>query len=186
MYFSAQQPQVNIGSKQTLVLINEVDNSHFAKDADGNDTEDIIPDYQYDGVWLTGVLSGQDVLPKVKEYERQLINTFDKSASVNSFVIGGKTMWLDRDTRNNLSHSVTIWKDAGNETYTLDLRDYGTSIEINCDTLLAMLNQLEAYAVKCFNATSAHLNAVAALESIEDVLNYDYTTGYPDKLEFTL
>ena len=40
--------------------------------------------------------------------------------------------------------------------------------------------------MKCFNVTAAHKKAVAELTSIEDVLSYDYTKGYPEILTINL
>jgi hypothetical protein len=40
------------------------------------------------------------------------------------------------------------------------------------------------YAADSFDRTQAHLGAVAALETVSEVVAYDYTTGYPPKLSF--
>ena len=42
------------------------------------------------------------------------------------------------------------------------------------------------YALKCFNATAAHKKAVAKLNTVEEVLEYDYTKGYPEKLRYDI
>jgi hypothetical protein len=49
-----------------------------------------------------------------------------------------------------------------------------------------MLIQLECYAADCYNKTTDHQFAIKQLTSIEDVQNYDFTVGYPEKLTFTL
>lgn len=117
------------------------------------------------------------------------INAYDVSDSVNSFALtaGGKTIsyWLPRETRNSLTASVGVWKEA-HDTYRLDLREYNTSIDIPCETLLQMLAQLEQYAISCYNVTSAHLVAVAGLTTVADVEAYDITAGYPERLAFEI
>ena len=45
-----------------------------------------------------------------------------------------------------------------------------------------MLYAIEVYASACFDNTAKHKANVMALDSIEEVMSYDYTTGYPDKL----
>lgn len=47
-----------------------------------------------------------------------------------------------------------------------------------------MLVALEVYAGDALNVTESHKAAVNALETIEEVDNFDITTGYPDKLSF--
>ena len=42
------------------------------------------------------------------------------------------------------------------------------------------------YALKCFNATAAHKKAVAELNTVEEVLGYDYTKCYPEKLRYDI
>ena len=39
------------------------------------------------------------------------------------------------------------------------------------------------YALDCFNVTAAHKKAVAELNTVEEVLGYDYTKGYPEQLK---
>jgi hypothetical protein len=47
-----------------------------------------------------------------------------------------------------------------------------------------MLNAIELYASACYDNTQAHIANVKALENIESLKNYDYRTGYPEKLRF--
>jgi hypothetical protein len=47
-----------------------------------------------------------------------------------------------------------------------------------------MLHQIESYARDCFDKTNEHKAAVMAKRSINTVRNYDYTVGYPEKLNF--
>lgn len=81
-------------------------------------------------------------------------------------------------------NSLTIEKDAGKEVSTLWFNNI--CININCDAAIQMLRSLELYALACYNKTAEHRVAVSALNSIEDVMGYDFTEGYPDKLVFTI
>ena len=47
-----------------------------------------------------------------------------------------------------------------------------------------MLLAIELYASACYDNTQAHVANVKSLENIEDVQNYDYRVGYPEKLRF--
>ena len=91
-------------------------------------------------------------------------------------------MWLPKETRVGLVNSITIEKNAGKETTTLWFD--GAKYELPVDTALQMLSALELYALECYNVTAAHKAAVSALEGVEDIVAYDYTQNYPEKLNF--
>lgn len=124
----------------------------------------------------------EEPLPHLKSLLLHNITTYDTSSAVNSFTLQGKQMWLPKETRVGLVNSITIEKAAGKETTTLWFD--GEKYELPIDDALRMLSALELYALECYNVTAAHKAAVNALESVEDVVAYDYTQGYPEKLNF--
>ena len=123
-----------------------------------------------------------NALDVIKEEAIEQITEYDQSEDVNSFTLQGKIMWLPKETRVGLVNSVTIEKNAGKETTVLWFG--GEKYELPVNTALQMLSALELYALECYNVTAAHKAAVNALESVEDVVAYDYTQGYPEKLNF--
>jgi hypothetical protein len=44
------------------------------------------------------------------------------------------------------------------------------------------LAKLEVYAGQCYLQTQKHLIAIKELKTVEDIINYDYTAGYPEKI----
>ena len=112
------------------------------------------------------------------------ITAYDTSEAVNSFMLGDATMWISRDDRISLMNSTSILKNAGQETTTLWYG--GQKYTLPCDTLIQMLSALEVYALQCYDVTEEHKVAVNALTTIEEVDAYDYTTGYPEKLSFSV
>lgn len=123
-------------------------------------------------------------LEKAKKSVIKKIDDYDQSSDVNSFFLNGIQVWLNKDTRVGLMNSLTIEKDAGKEISTLWFNNI--CININCDAAMQMLRSLELYALACYNKTAEHKVAVSELNSIEDVVSYDFTEGYPDKLIFTI
>lgn len=111
------------------------------------------------------------------------IDNYDTSDAVNSFTLDGESVWLDKNTRVGLMNSTQIQKAAGQETTTLWFG--GKSYTIPCDTAIQMLSALELYALGCYNVTAEHKAAVEALEDVESIEAYDYTTDYPEMLVFT-
>ena len=118
----------------------------------------------------------------IKEEAIEQITEYDQSEDVNSFTLQGKQMWLPKETRVGLVNSVTIEKNAGKKTTVLWFG--GEKYELPVDTALQMLSALELYAVQCYNTTAMHKANVISLGSVDDVVNYDYTLHYPEKLNF--
>ena len=137
--------------------------------------------YSYDVCWIDGVSSDADVLQRAKEAVLAAIEAYDTSSSVNGFILNGERVWLDKSTRVGLMNSTQIAKAMGQKTTTLWFG--GMQIEVNCDKAIQLLSALEMYALECFNVTAAHKKAVAELNTVEDVLGYDYTKGYPEQLK---
>ena len=119
-------------------------------------------------------------LARAKREVLKQIEAYDTSSAVNGFVLNGAVVWLDKATRVGLMNSTTIAKAMGQATTTLWLGD--TKLEVGCDMAIQLLSALEMYALECFNVTAAHKKAVAELTDIGEVLSYDYTKGYPEKL----
>lgn len=135
-----------------------------------------------------------EVIPEVPEEEVSIeqlksrkideITQYDTSSSVNEFYLGELPMWLDKATRVGLMNSTQIEKATGNETTTLW---FGTiSFKLNCDIAIQMLSALELYALDCYNRTAEHKANVEKFTTKEEVENYNYKTGYPEKLKFEL
>ena len=127
---------------------------------------------------------GVEPLEYMRKALLEYIEKYDASSSVNSFTLNGASVWLDKATRVGLMNSTTIAKSMGSETTTLWLGE--VKLEVECDKAIQLLSALEMYALECFNVTAAHKKAVSALESIEEVLAYNFTANYPSKLEMTV
>lgn len=101
---------------------------------------------------------------------------YDQSDNVNSFVYKGNKYWLDKQQRSCMRTVADSGLDIieivmGNEV-----------LQLPSEFVKQFILQLEAYAYKCFVTTAKHQQNIKALQSIEDILNYDYTTGYPEKI----
>ena len=136
--------------------------------------------YSYDVCWIDGVSSDADVLQRAKETVIAAIEAYDTTPAVNGFILNGERVWLDKATRVGLMNSTQIVKAMGQKTTTLWFG--GMKIVVNCDKAIGLLSALEMYALECFNVTAAHKKAVAELNTVEEVLGYDYTKGYPEQL----
>lgn len=186
--FMTQQPQIVFsGDNKVLVLLNE---QQIAEQLGGSVKAGDPPAvertaYQYDCYWLTIPTTAPHdaaaVLSAAKTSMLAEITSYDASSSVNSFLLNGMEVWLDKATRVGLMNSTAIAKNMGQEKTTLWLGSY--QLEVDCDKAIQLLSALEMYALECFNVTAAHKKAVSELDNIEAVLTYDYKSGYPEKLK---
>ena len=110
------------------------------------------------------------------------IEMFDQSINVNSFYIGNTQIWLDKATRVGLMLRFQSEKSIGRETTSLWYNDI--KYDLNIDNALDMLTAIEIYASACYDNTKFHRSQVKNLETIDEINNYDYKTGYPEKLRF--
>ena len=130
------------------------------------------------------IVNNKPLIDDIKKHLLSLQKEYDSSFEVNCFILGGKKVWFDKDTRVGLFNLLNIEKASNTETTTLWFNN--TSIEIQVDKAIALLTTVEKYAKQCYDNTQKHYVEINQLESIEDCLQYDITAGYPDILNITL
>lgn len=142
--------------------------------------------WEYDGAWLEtgGATDEASLLKAAKKAAEQSIAEWDQSDAVNSFEANGESVWLDKATRVGLMNSTGIAKAAGEPGVKLWLGE--KSYYTECDKVTEALSKVEVYAIKCNNATRQHLRDVEAMTDAESVCGYDYTAGYPEKVEIEI
>lgn len=113
---------------------------------------------------------------------RNTIQSYDTSKEVNCFYMQDEPMWLDFENRSRLLLRFQAETAKGNETTTL--WSNGKEFSLPLSVAIDMLYELETYASKCYDNTQRHLANINTLETLEDVQNYDYKMGYPEKLKF--
>lgn len=190
-YFDEAQPRLTIGDGVVLLLINgkeETEISGGMPDENGMATTEAVMHkvWVYDGVRLeTGGMTSEAALTAAaQKMVLAEIEKHDTSSAVNGFVLNGQRVWLDKATRVGLMNSTTIAKGMGQATTTLWLGD--VKLVVECDKAIQLLSALEMYALECFNVTAAHKKAVAEMSTVEEVLGYDYTAGYPEMLTMSV
>lgn len=182
--FLERHPLIEYGVLgNTYVYANEqeVEEEYTDMNPDGNDEKKTRTVYKYDVVDIDKRFKTEDeVIAELKVLKTDEITKYDTSSNVNVFSLNGVDVWLDRDTRVSLMNSTTIAKNMGQENTILWL---GTvKITVKCDQAIQLLSALEMYALSCFNKTAEHKKNVEALSTINEIVSYDYTVGYPEKL----
>lgn len=121
----------------------------------------------------------------VEDYRNEKINmllNYDKSSAVNEFFIQGIAIWLDKSTRVGLKLRFESELNLGKEETTLWYM--GAKFSLPLENAIKMLFAIELYASECYDNTQYHISQISQLTTIEEIQNYDYMTGYPDKLKF--
>ena len=186
--FLEKHPLIEYGVLgNTYVYANEqkVEEEYIDINPDGTDEKKTRIVYKYDVVDIDRRFKTEDeVIAELKKLKNDEITKYDKSSNVNAFLLNGADVWLDRDTRVSLMNSTTIAKNMGQENTSLWL---GTvKITVKCDQAIKLLYALEMYALSCFNKTAEHKKNVEALSTINEIVSYDYTVGYPEKLNLVI
>lgn len=146
-----------------------------------NPTEEMLLEDGWE-IYTAPELTPEQILANAKRDKKYEINNYDSSSSVNEFYIQDMPVWLDKNTRSGLMLRFNSELAMKKENTTLWYN--GISFTLPLNSAIQMLYALEVYASECYDNTQAHLANVDKMETLDSVLEYNYTVGYPDKLHF--
>lgn len=146
-----------------------------------NPTEEMLFEDGWE-IYTAPELTPEQILVNAKRDKKHEINNYDSSSSVNEFYIQEMPVWLDKATRSGLMLRFNSELAMKKENTTLWYN--GISFTLPLNSAIQMLYALEVYASECYDNTQAHLANVDKLDTLDAVLEYNYTVGYPDKLHF--
>lgn len=116
-------------------------------------------------------------VPKnIKDILKKKIELYNTSLGIKSFIYKDKEQWLDKDNR------ASLWNLSNSSLGDIEFVVGDEILTMNSLKLKAFLLKLEIYSYKCYVNTFKHLKAIKDLSKLEDIINYDYTTGYPEKV----
>ena len=127
---------------------------------------------------------GKEALAMLKESKLDEIEAYDKSEAVNSFFLNGESHWLDFNLRDRVFQGNERLKLMGRTDTTLWLD--GMCIELPIEQAQMLIANIEVYAKDCYNVTERHKAEVKALKTYDEVMAYDITAGYPEKIELNI
>lgn len=187
--FREEQPRVTVSAVGTVLLLvngrEKTEISDGMPDENGEATTEAVEHkvWEYDGVWLAtgGITTEAALTAAAQKMVLEKITEWDTSEAVNSFVLDGMAVWIDKDTRMGLRQNIADKLTLGEQNITMWLQ--GRAITQPCAEAERLMCGLENYAYECYCVTARHKAEVNALTTAEEVLAYDYTKGYPDKIE---
>lgn len=124
--------------------------------------------------------------PTIEELRTQKIaelRAYDSSDMVNQFCIENTCGWWDKATRVGLMNSISIEGQTGRSETSIWLGD--TQFVLSLEKAINMLQQLEIYALACFDTTQRHTKTIQQLATKDKIETYDFRTSYPGKLSFS-
>ena len=127
---------------------------------------------------------GAEPLGYMKNAMLAYIEKYDASSSVNSFLLNGESHWLDFNLRDRVFQGNERLKLMGRTDTTLWLD--GMCIEFPIEQAQSLIASIEVYAKDCYNVTERHKMEVKALKTYDEVMAYDITADYPDKIELNI
>lgn len=133
-------------------------------------------------IYTTPELTPEQILFNTKKDKKDDVERYDLSREVNEFYIQGMPVWLDKTTRSGLMLRFTSELAMNKENTTLWYEGHSFTLPLN--SAMQMLYALEIYASECYDNTQLHLANIYKLETLEEVAEYDYKVGYPEKLHF--
>ena len=119
-----------------------------------------------------------DTLATAKEMKIADIGIYDASSAVNEFTINGIPKWISPALRSQYKDSLGDAKAAGLPSVDFE------GVILPTDDAIAALSAINIYALQCQQNSAHHKEAINAKRAIKAVNEYDFTTGYPEKLSF--
>lgn len=123
-----------------------------------------------------------DPLEQARNEKLKALLTYDNSIKVNGFYVGEQLTWIDRDTRNTYKASIEAAELLGESSIIVPI--LGMILNIPIDKGKIALAKIQRYADACAIVTATHKMAISQLTSEEEIMGYDFTQGYPEKLVF--
>lgn len=121
-------------------------------------------------------------IDEVRVQKLSKLRMYDASEEVNQFFINDIPGWLNKNTRVGLMNSIAIEKGAGKAGTKIWLGD--TLFALSIEKAVDLLQQVELYALACYDTTQRHIKIINQLETKEEIESYDFKQGYPGKLNF--
>lgn len=128
------------------------------------------------------VMTEQETLESERRKVMNSIDSYDRSSSVNTFMLNGHSRWIDSDLRNKISYAASALRHGGEDK--IDIWFGTEKVTLSCDDAIDMLNKIEVYAKRTNDVTHRHKAELLALSTLDEVKSYDFQVGYPTPLAF--
>lgn len=136
--------------------------------------------------WVEPAPTPAELLKRAKSSKISDIQAYDSSDAVNSFRVnvGNEVIdtWITPEQRSDYKNSI----DAAELLGMTEVHPVFNGVEFTLPVDVAKMDlaKIQIYANQCYGVTEQHKAVVNAMETVEDVEDYDFKTGYPERLRF--
>lgn len=133
---------------------------------------ELTPDEEAE--WLAAQVVSID---EVKSRKISELAALRYQKETDGIIINGMTIETDRQSQALITGAWSI--SQINPTILIDWKGVNGWIQIDAATITAIAGSVAAHVQSCFSTERLHAEAIAALETSEEVAAYDLTTGWP-------
>ena len=136
--------------------------------------------------WVEPTPTPTELLERAKASKIAELEAYDASDAVNSFRVNvdneAVDTWITPEQRSDYKNSIDAAELLGMAEVHPVLN--GVPVTLDIQTAKTALARIQIYANQCYGVTEQHKAAINALNTVDAIEQYDYTTGYPTKLVF--
>ena len=132
--------------------------------------------------FIKEIITEEQLLEEAKIILISKISLYNNSENVNSFTVNGHSIWLNVQKRQQLLAQINAYEFMNKQSMTKWYE--GIEFTFTIPQWKQMFAALEVYCGEALNTTEQHKENVKALNTIEELEYYNYTTNYPEKLNF--
>jgi hypothetical protein len=122
---------------------------------------------------------------KIEEYKRNLIEEalrYESSEDVKNIFIGEFDGWLDKSERAGITLRLDAESSKGLKDTIIWFGD--NEVKMSIKDAISMMYDIEIYSSLCYDTVKRHIKNINKLTTIEELENYDFRSGYPEKISF--
>lgn len=164
-------------------LTKRVDNGVFS----GIPSVEQLTDWGFEE-WVEPTPTPEELLERAKASKIAELEAYDASDAVNSFRVnvGNEAVdtWITPEQRSDYKVSIDSAELLGMTEVHPVLN--GVPVTLDIQTAKIALAKIQIYANQCYGVTEQHKAAINALKTVKATEEYDFTTGYPEKLVFEI
>lgn len=138
--------------------------------------------------WVEPEPTPEEALAIAKSNKIAQLEAYNDSDEINGFTViiddNSFTAWLTPNQRANYKNSIDSAELLNMQVVKPVI--HGIEIELDLTVAKTTLAKIQIYADRCFGVTEKHRAAISALNTIADVDNYNFKTGYPAQEIFTV
>ena len=165
---------------KVFINVNETEVQVDETDFEGNIKKVKKYEYDTDSVMVNNVTES-NILAALKSKKKKESLDYYNSDDINLVEVQGVYVYLNPDLRFKIKERLVATKEKGIETTNLNFKSIRLD-NISVDAASEMLDEIVFQYAKAYDVEQQHEINIDSFSTIEDVISYDYKSGYPEKL----